>query len=76
MAITSKVIIADEKKKGQQDRQLERKGGEKMSEKAITGYTKIVVETDEENPVTIATVDADNIEVTGGYRVRLTLELD
>lgn len=45
-----------------------------MSEKAITGYTKIVVETDEENPVTIATVDADNIEVAEGYRVRLTPE--
>ena len=34
-----------------------------MSEKAITGYTKIVVETDEKNPVTIATVNADDIEV-------------
>lgn len=47
-----------------------------MSEKAITGYTKIVVETDEENPVTIATADADNIEVAEGYRVRLTPEYD
>ena len=46
-----------------------------MSEKAITGYTRIVVETDEENPVIIAIVDADNIEVTGGYRVRLTLDI-
>lgn len=35
-------------------------------------YTKIVVETDEENPVTIATIDADDIEVADGYRVRLT----
>lgn len=35
-------------------------------------YTKIVVETAEKNPVTIATIDADNIEVSEGYRVRLT----
>lgn len=47
-----------------------------MSEKAITGYTKIVVETDEENPVTIATVNADDIEVAEGYRVRITPEYD
>ena len=47
-----------------------------MKEKTITGYTKIVVETDEENPVTIATVDADDIEVVDGYRVRLTPEYD
>ena len=47
-----------------------------MKEKTITGYTKIVVETDEENPVTIVTVDADDIEVADGYRVRLTPEYD
>ena len=47
-----------------------------MKEKTITGYTKIIVETDEENPVTIATVDADDIEVVDGYRVRLTPEYD
>ena len=47
-----------------------------MSEKAITGYTKIVVETDEESPVTIATVNADDIEVAEGYRVRITPEYD
>ena len=35
-------------------------------------YTKIIVETDEENPITIAIVDAGNIEVADGYRVRLT----
>ncbi len=47
-----------------------------MSEKAITGYTKIVVETDEESPATIATVNADDIEVAEGYRVRITPEYD
>ena len=30
MVITSKVIIPDKKKKGQQNRQFERKGGERM----------------------------------------------
>lgn len=39
-------------------------------------YTKIIVETDEENPVIIAMIDADNVEVIEGYRVRLTPAYD
>lgn len=35
-------------------------------------YTKIVVETDEENPVTVATITEKKTEVAQGYRVRLT----
>lgn len=35
-------------------------------------YTKVVVEEDTENPVPIATVTEDEVEVAEGYRVRLT----
>lgn len=41
-------------------------------ENTLKDYTKIVVETDEENPTTIATVTSDDISVADGYRVRLT----
>lgn len=43
-----------------------------MEGKTLKQYTKIVVETDEENPVTIAVVTANAVEATEGYRVRLT----
>ena len=36
----------------------------------IRGWTRIIVETDEENPVTIATITADETDVADGYRVR------
>lgn len=35
-------------------------------------YTKIVVETDEENPVTIAVIQSNSVDTVKGYRVRLT----
>mgnify|MGYP001744448645 FL=1 len=38
--------------------------------KEIRGWTRIVVETDEENPTPIATITEDNIEMADGYRVR------
>ena len=38
----------------------------------LKDWTKIVVETDEENPVTIATITDGKTEVAGGYRVRMT----
>lgn len=31
----------------------------------------IVIETDEENPITIAMIKSDDVEVANGYRVRL-----
>lgn len=43
-----------------------------MEDSNLKNYTKIVIETDEENPVTIATVTSDNTEVADGYRVRIT----
>lgn len=36
-------------------------------------YTRIIVETSEENPITIATITTDNVTVAG-YRVRLMPE--
>lgn len=38
----------------------------------LKDFTKIVVETDEKHPVTIAEVTADNFELADGYRVRMT----
>lgn len=50
------------------------KGGmRKMVDKETLGqYTKIVVETDEENPVTIAVIQSNSVDTVKGYRVRLT----
>ena len=38
----------------------------------IKGYTKIVIETNEENPKIIATITSDDVDVTDDFRVRLT----
>lgn len=39
-------------------------------------FTKIVVETDEENPVTIAVITSDSADVIKGYRIRMTPKHD
>ena len=44
---------------------------DKQDRLPISGYTIIIVETDEENPVQIAAIESDNICVAKGYRVRL-----
>ena len=46
-----------------------------MSE-PLKDYTKIVVETDEENPTTIAEITVEAVNVEDGYRVRLTPKYD
>lgn len=53
-----------------------KKGGEstkkgKESPPEIRGWTRIIVETDEENPVVIATITEEDIDMADGYRVRL-----
>ena len=48
---------------------LQSSNGERMP---LSSYTRIVVETDEENPVQIATVESDSVHAAEGYRVRLT----
>lgn len=40
--------------------------------KTLNGYTRIVVETDAENPITVAEITADTVELADGYRVRFT----
>lgn len=35
-------------------------------------FSKIVIETDEESPVTIAVITTDQVESYDGYRIRLT----
>lgn len=45
-------------------------------DETLKDYTKIVVETDEENPVTIAVITANDVSPADGYRVRLTPKYD
>lgn len=47
-----------------------------MDVEALTDITKIVVETDEENPKTIAVITADDVDVKEGFRVRITPKYD
>jgi hypothetical protein len=47
-----------------------------MDVEALTDITKIVVETDEENPKTIAVITAEDIDSAEGFRVRITLKYD
>lgn len=44
--------------------------------KEIRGYTRIVVETDEDEPEIIADITKELIMPADGYRVRLTPEYD
>ena len=55
-----------------------REGGIRQMERPETlkDYTKIVVETDETNPETIATITKDDVFVAYGYRVRMTPKYD
>ena len=47
-----------------------------MDVEALTDITKIVVETDEENPKTIAVITAKDIDSAEGFRVRITPKYD
>ena len=49
---------------------------ELQSAETLKDYTKIIVETDEKNPVTIATITNGEVDVTEGFRVRLTPKYD
>lgn len=44
-------------------------------EKPLIDWTQIIIETDEENPKTIAVITADSIRAGDGYRVRLKPKL-
>jgi len=45
---------------------------EMTEQETLKDYTKIIVETDEKEPVTIAEITAEKIHTANGYRVRLT----
>lgn len=47
-----------------------------MSVEALTDITKNVVETDEEDPKTIAVITAEDIDSVEGFRVRITPKYD
>lgn len=47
-----------------------------MDVEVLTDITKIVVETDEENPKTIAVITAEDIDSAEGFRVRITPKYD
>jgi hypothetical protein len=45
---------------------------ENKQPESLHEYTKVVVETEEKNPVTIAVVTANGWKLADGYRIRLT----
>ena len=47
-----------------------------MDVEALTDISKIVVETDEKNPKTIAVITAEDIDSAEGFRVRITPKYD
>ena len=47
-----------------------------MDVEALTDISKIVVETDEENPKIIAVITVDDIDSAEGFRVRITPKYD
>lgn len=46
------------------------------TKKSLEDYTKVIIETEEENPTTIAVITSEEVEVADGYRVRLTPKYD
>ena len=47
-----------------------------MSVEALSEITKIVVETDQKDPKTIAVITADDVDRAEGFRVRITPKYD
>lgn len=46
------------------------------TKKSLEDYTRVIIETEEENPTTIAVITSEEAEVADGYRVRLTPKYD
>lgn len=53
-------------------RAINRTAREARKTDTLKDYTKIIVETDEENPITITEITSEEIKTADGYRVRLT----
>ena len=46
------------------------------TKKSLEDYTRVIIETEKENPTTIAVITSEEVEVADGYRVRLTPKYD
>ena len=42
-----------------------------MEKKGFEKFEKIIIETDEKNPTTIATITENSVEPVDGYRIRI-----
>ena len=49
---------------------MKKNGTKNLGDGILKDITRLIVETDEENPIPIAIITADDIESAGGYRVR------
>lgn len=50
---------------------MKKKFPEALGDGILKDITRVIVETDEENPVPIAVITADDVETAKGYRVRM-----
>lgn len=50
---------------------MKKKSQEALGDGILKDITRVIVETDEENPVSIAVITADDIKPANGYRVRM-----
>lgn len=50
---------------------MKKKSQEALGDGILKDITRVIVETDEENPVPIAVITADDIKPANGYRVRM-----
>ena len=50
---------------------MKKNGTKNLGDGILKDITRLIVETDEENPIPIAIITAAEIESAGGYRVRL-----
>lgn len=55
----------------EKEENMKKNGPQTLGEGVLKDITRVIVETDEENPVPIAVITADNIKPSNGYRVRM-----
>ncbi len=55
----------------EKERTMKKNETKNLGDGILKDITRLIVETDEENPIPIAIITADDIESAGGYRVRL-----
>lgn len=55
----------------EKERTMKKNETKNLGDGILKDITRLIVETDEENPIPIAIITADDIKSAGGYRVRL-----